>query len=90
MSWWNTPIPLWQLGLVVTAYVIYKELVKLAVKLTYKRLRGMSDARLRQNQGGTVLGQPADEGAECPAPREVPGPLELDDQRTDPDTGHRP
>ena len=90
MSWWNTPIPLWQLGVLVTGYVIYKELVKLAVKLTYKRLRSMNDARLRQNQGGTVLGQPADEGAELPEAGQVHRPLELDNQRPDADTGHRP
>lgn len=86
MSWWNTPVPLWQLAVVVTAYVIYKELVKLAVKLTYKRLRSEADAR---RQRRALLGQPADEGAELPAPGEVQRPLELDDQRPPPDTGDR-
>ena len=77
MSWWNTPVPLWQLAVVVTAYVIYKELVKLAVKLTYKRLRDQHNAR---RTARTLLGQPADESPQLPAPREVQRPLELDDQ----------
>lgn len=86
MSWWNTPIPLWQLGVLVTGYVIYKELVKLAVKLTYKRLRSEADAR---RQRRALLGEPADEGAELSAPGEVQRPLELDDQGPHADTGHR-
>lgn len=79
-------VPVWQLLVLVTFYVIYKELVKLGVKLTYKRLRSEHDARRERR---ALLGQPADQGAELPAPREVPGPLELDDQGTHADTGHR-
>lgn len=79
-------VPVWQLLVLVTFYVIYKELVKLGVKLTYKRLRDQHNAR---RTARALLAEPADESSELPAPREVQRPLELDDQGPTEDTGHR-
>lgn len=84
MSWLNTPIPLYQLLIMVTVYVIYKELIKLLVKLTYKRLRNERNARR------ALLAEPADESPEHPEAPQVPRPVELDDQGPDADTGNRP
>lgn len=79
-------VPVWQLLVLVTFYVIYKELVKLGVKLTYKRLRSEADAR---RQRRALLGSATDEVPQCAAASEVQRPLELDDQRPHPDTGDR-
>lgn len=83
MGWLNTPVPLWHLAILVTAYVIYKELVKLVVKLTYKRLRSEYNARR------AILPGPADEGSEHLAPPQVQRPLELDDQSAHADSWDR-
>lgn len=61
MNWLNTPIPIYQLLIMVTVYVIYKELIKLLVKLTYKRLRRKPDEKTQIPAESTVLdaGQPS-------------------------------
>lgn len=81
-SFLHHTVPVWQLLVLVTVYVVYKELVKLAVKATYKRLRSEHERR-------TLLGKSPDESPELPAPAQVHGPLELDDQGLDPDTRDR-
>jgi hypothetical protein len=73
VNWLNTPIPIYQLLIMVTVYVIYKELIKLLVKLTYKRLRRKPDEKtpipiepavLDARQ--PVLPAPASPGGEAP------------------------
>lgn len=39
MSWLNTPIPLYQFLVLLTIYVVYKELVKILLKVFIKRIR---------------------------------------------------
>lgn len=73
MSWLNTPIPIYQLLIMVTVYVIYKELIKLLVKLTYKRLRRKPDEKTPipiesavLDAGQSGLPAPAGPGGETP------------------------
>jgi len=82
----NQTVPVWQLLVLVTFYVIYKELVKLTVKLTYKRLRDQHNAR---RTARAVLAESTDEVSQRTEASEVQRPLGLDDQRPHADTGHR-
>ena len=42
-------IPVWQLLVLVTVYVVYKELVKLVVKVTYKQLKNARQSYLAKS-----------------------------------------
>lgn len=83
-------IPVYQLLGLVAVYVLYKEFVKLLFKFTIKRIKARHHARLSRNQPGQVLGLAEDQHLERPEEGQVRGPLELDDQRSHSDTGHRP
>lgn len=48
MSWLSTPIPLYQLLVLITIYVIYKELVKIGLKSLVKLLQ-------RRKKNGTKV-----------------------------------
>jgi uncharacterized protein (DUF608 family) len=39
MTWLTTPIPIYQLLILLTVYVLYKELIKLTLKALLKRIR---------------------------------------------------
>jgi len=79
-------VPVWQLLVLVTFYVIYKELVKLGVKLTYKRLRDQHNAK---RTARAFLGQPADESPQLPAPTQDRQAVGVENIRPDASTRHR-
>lgn len=56
MSWLTTPIPIYQLLILLTIYVLYKEFVKIALKAFIRYLKSR-----RQNNGqAQILEKPED------------------------------
>lgn len=61
MSWLSTPIPIYQLLILLTVYVLYKELLKILLKALIKKWRLSRDNRASTLQASAdpVLHDPA-------------------------------
>jgi len=70
VSWLKTEVPLWQVMILLTVYVLYKELVKLALKYLVKYLIRRRRSDILANKSGDGRGEARGERVEDHRPAE--------------------